>query len=53
MGQLLSTCVVSSEATTAPLTVPTSGLAAGIYHVVLRDANGQLLTTQRLQVAGQ
>lgn len=53
MGQLLSTRVVSSEATTAPLAVPTSGLAAGIYHVVLRDAAGQLLTTQRLQVAGQ
>ncbi|MDO7884794.1 T9SS type A sorting domain-containing protein [Hymenobacter sp. CA2-7] len=53
MGQLLSTRVVSSEATTAPLAVPTGGLAAGIYHVVLRDAAGQLLTTQRLQVAGQ
>lgn len=53
MGQLLSALVVSSEATTTPLTVPTSGLAAGIYHVVLRDAAGQLLTTQRLQVAGQ
>lgn len=53
MGQLLSTRVVSSEAATAPLTVPTSGLAAGIYHVVLRDAAGQPLTTQRLQVAGQ
>ncbi|MGI4760015.1 MAG: T9SS type A sorting domain-containing protein [Janthinobacterium lividum] len=53
MGQLLSTRVVSSEATTTPLAVSTSGLAAGIYYVVLRDATGQLLTTQRLQVAGQ
>jgi hypothetical protein len=53
MGQLLSTRVVGSEATTAPLAVATNGLAAGIYHVVLRDATGQLLTTQRLQVVSE
>jgi len=51
MGQLLSTRVVSTEATTQPLTLATNGLAAGIYQVVLRDAAGQLLTTQRLLVA--
>ncbi len=51
MGQLLSTRVVSSEGAAAPLTVATSGLAAGVYHVVLRDAAGQSLSTQRLQVA--
>ena len=52
MGQLLSSRTVSSEGTTAPLSVSTSGLAAGIYHVVLRDASGQPVGTQRLQVAG-
>ncbi|RZL14813.1 MAG: T9SS type A sorting domain-containing protein [Hymenobacter sp.] len=51
MGQLLSTRVVSSEGAAAPLTVPTTGLATGVYHVVLRDAMGQSLSTQRLQVA--
>lgn len=51
MGQLLSTRVVSSEGASAPLTVPTTGLATGVYHVVLRDATGQSLSTQRLQVA--
>lgn len=51
MGQLLSTRVVSSEGATAPLTVSTTGLATGVYHVVLRDAMGQSLSTQRLQVA--
>jgi hypothetical protein len=53
MGQLLSTRTVSSEGATAPLSISASGLAAGIYHVVLRDASGQLVGTQRLQVAGQ
>ena len=53
MGQLLSTRVVSSEAAAAPVVVPTAGLAAGVYQVVLRDAAGQRLTTQRLQVTGQ
>jgi hypothetical protein len=52
-GQLLSTRVVSSEgAITAP-TVPTAGLAAGLYHVVLRNAAGQQLSSQRLQITGQ
>ncbi|GAB3635284.1 hypothetical protein GCM10027422_08740 [Hymenobacter arcticus] len=51
MGQLLSTRVVSSEGATAPLTVSTTGLPTGVYHVVLRDAAGQSLSTQRLQVA--
>jgi hypothetical protein len=52
MGQLLSSRTVSSEGATAPLSVSTSGLAAGIYHVVLRDASGQPVGTQRLQVSG-
>jgi len=52
MGQLLSSRTVSSEGATAPLSVSTSGLAAGIYHVVLRDASGQPVGTQRLQVVG-
>jgi hypothetical protein len=51
MGQLLSSRTISSEGTTAPLTVSTSGLAAGVYHVVLRNAAGQPVGTQRLQVA--
>jgi hypothetical protein len=52
MGQLLSSRTVSSEGATAPLSVSTSGLAAGIYHVVLRNAAGQPVGSQRLQVAG-
>lgn len=52
LGQLLSTRTVSSEGATAPLSVSTSGLAAGIYHVVLRDASGQPVGSQRLLVAG-
>jgi hypothetical protein len=52
MGQLLSSRTISSEGATAPLSVSTSGLAAGIYHVVLRNATGQPVGTQRLQVAG-
>jgi hypothetical protein len=51
MGQLLSRRVVGSEGATASPTVNTAGLAAGIYHVVLRNAAGQQLGTQRLQVA--
>jgi len=50
MGQLLSSRTITSEGTTAPLTLATSGLAAGIYHVVLRNALGQPVGTQRLQV---
>lgn len=52
MGQLLSSRTVSSEGAAAPLSVSTSGLAAGIYHVVLRDASGQPVGSQRLLVAG-
>lgn len=52
IGQLLSSRTVSSEGATAPLSVSTSGLVAGIYYVVLRDASGQPVSTQRLQVAG-
>jgi hypothetical protein len=51
MGQLLSSRTITSEGTTAPLTVSTSGLAVGMYHVVVRDATGQPVGTQRLQVA--
>jgi hypothetical protein len=51
MGQLLSSRTITSEGTTTPLTLSTSGLAAGIYHVVVRDATGQPVGTQRLQVA--
>ncbi len=50
MGQLLSTRMVSGEGAAAPLTISTTGLATGVYHVVLRDAAGQSLSTQRLQV---
>lgn len=53
MGQLLSTRTISSEGLAAPLSVSTTGLAAGIYHVVLRNANGQPVGSQRLLVAGQ
>jgi hypothetical protein len=51
MGQLLGRRVVGSEGATASPTVNTAGLAAGIYHVVLRNAAGQQLGSQRLQVA--
>ncbi|QKG58264.1 T9SS type A sorting domain-containing protein [Hymenobacter sp. BRD128] len=51
MGQLLHSRVVGSEGATAPPTVATAGLAAGIYHVVLRNAAGQQLASQRLQIA--
>jgi hypothetical protein len=51
MGQLLSSREVSSEAATSAPTVSTTGLAAGVYHVVLRDASGQQVAAQRLQIA--
>jgi hypothetical protein len=51
MGQLLSSRVVGSEGAGTPPTVATSGLPAGIYHVVLRNAAGQQIGTQRLQIA--
>ena len=49
MGQLISQMPVS-EATTR-LVMP--ALAPGLYHVVLRDAAGQQLATQRLVVEGR
>lgn len=51
IGQLLSSRTVTGEGATVPLSVSTTGLAAGIYHVVLRDAAGQRVGSQRLQVA--
>jgi len=53
VGRLLSSQVLSTEATAAALAIPTSSLAPGIYQVVVRDAAGQRLTAQRLLVAGQ
>jgi hypothetical protein len=52
MGQLLSSRTITSEGSAAPLAISTSGLAIGIYHVVVRDASGQPLGSQRLLVAG-
>lgn len=51
MGQLLSRRVVGSEGTAASPVLNTAGLAAGIYHVMLRNATGQQVGSQRLQVA--
>ena len=51
MGQLLHSRVVSSEAAGSAPTVSTAGLSAGVYHVVLRDASGQQVAAQRLQIA--
>jgi len=51
MGQLLSRRVVGSEGAAASPVLNTAGLATGIYHVVLRNAAGQQLGAQRLQVA--
>lgn len=51
-GQLLrQTATLPENQATLPL--PTAGLAAGLYYIVLRDAAGQPLSTQRLQLAGQ
>ena len=52
-GQLLSSQVMSSESAAIAPTVSTTGLAVGIYHVVLRDASGQQVAAQRLQIAEQ
>ncbi len=52
MGELLSSHVVGSEAGTAATTIRTAGLAAGLYHVVLRDDAGHAVSSQRLVVAG-
>ncbi|WP_460616757.1 T9SS type A sorting domain-containing protein [Hymenobacter ruber] len=49
MGQLVSQQPVGSA--TTGLALP--GLAPGLYHVVLRDAAGQRLATQRLVVSGR
>lgn len=51
LGQLLSSRVVSAEGAATPPTIATAGLAAGIYYVVLRNAAGQQVGSQRLQVA--
>ena len=51
IGQLLSRRIVGSEGATTSPVLNTAGLAAGIYHIVLRNAAGQQLGTQRLQVA--
>ncbi len=52
VGQLLSSSVVDGAAGTAALTIRTAGLAAGLYHVVLRDGAGHPVSSQRLVVAG-
>ncbi|MGY3089114.1 hypothetical protein ACVWYF_002154 [Hymenobacter sp. UYAg731] len=49
MGQLVSQQPVG--AATTGLALPR--LAPGLYHLVLRDAAGQRLTTQRLEVGGR
>jgi hypothetical protein len=50
VGQVLHRQPVSAAAE-QPATVSTAGLPVGIYHVVLRDAAGQPLGTQRLVVS--
>ncbi len=49
MGQLVSQQVITEP--TTRLSLPT--LTPGLYHVVLRDATGQQLATQRLVVGGR
>ncbi|MGI4740233.1 MAG: T9SS type A sorting domain-containing protein [Janthinobacterium lividum] len=49
-GQLLSSQLVDGRASAA--TIGTAGLAPGLYHVVLRDAAGLVVSGQRLVVAG-
>ncbi|WP_198172577.1 T9SS type A sorting domain-containing protein [Hymenobacter ginkgonis] len=53
LGQLLSTRVINASDAEAALTVPTTGLATGLYHVVLRDAGGQPLSSQRLVIGAR
>ena len=48
LGQLVSQLAVMAGTSDMPL----PALAPGLYHVVLRDAAGQKLTTQRLLVQG-
>ncbi|MGI4833763.1 MAG: hypothetical protein ACRYFK_09910 [Janthinobacterium lividum] len=52
LGQLLhhSAAVAEGQAT---LALPTAGLTPGFYYVVLRNAAGHTIATQRLQVTGQ
>lgn len=50
VGQVLRRQPVRAAAE-QPATVSTAGLPAGVYHVVLRDAAGQPLGTQRLVVS--
>jgi len=50
VGQVLRRQPVSASAE-QPATVSTAGLPGGIYHVVLRDAAGQPLGTQRLVIS--
>jgi hypothetical protein len=50
VGQVLRRQPVSTSAE-QPATVSTAGLPVGIYHVVLRDAAGQPMGTQRLVVS--
>jgi hypothetical protein len=50
VGQVLRRQAVRAAAE-QPATVSTAGLPTGIYHVVLRDAAGQALGTQRLVVS--
>ncbi|GAA4502592.1 hypothetical protein GCM10023172_26150 [Hymenobacter ginsengisoli] len=51
LGQLLSSRVVSSEGAATPPSIATAGLSAGIYYIVLRNAAGQQIGSQRLQIA--
>jgi hypothetical protein len=50
VGQVLRRQPVSAAAE-QPATVSTAGLPVGIYHVVLRDATGQPLSTQRMVIS--
>lgn len=52
VGQLLSYAVVSAPGGTTDVAVPTAGLAAGLYQVVLRNAAGQPLASRQVAVIG-
>lgn len=49
LGQLLISKVLNAADAAAP-TLPTAGLEAGLYHVVLRDAAGHAVSAQRLVI---
>ena len=49
MGQLMSQQAITETTTRSSL----PALTPGLYHVVLRDATGQQLATQRLVVGGR